>query len=177
LNDRLTLARQAKASLASMSQLLQSTSGSSASHICQFYWELANHKDGNSIRHFDSSQSTIASLDLSRTFRQQLQARSRDNKLSAKSLTNATALRTTGLAPFDQSQTVWRRVDPELLTIDFEAYCLAKRLVLINHTHEGQAMVEFSQPLLITIFERLFDAHWELAEPLTFAATTVRMSQ
>ncbi len=70
------------------------------------------------------------------------------------------------IEPFAPARTHYRHIDPQVLTINFELYLYNDTVTLLDYHKDTMQAIEIHHPTLHTMMTQLFEAMWNLGEPL-----------
>lgn len=161
-----------KRNLGSMTELMQQLAGASGPKATvQHYYGLAGLKQVNwnltkAEKEFRVFEVAHLSQHLDKAFARRCRERYMERGLTSYDLTNATSVKSSEIEPFEASQTFLRHVDPEILTINFEAYMYNDVVALVDYSKEQQLALEIHHPALRAMMQQLFDSVWAQASPL-----------
>jgi len=164
-----------KRDLSGMTELLQQLAGASGPKATtQHYYGLAGLKQVNwnltkADTEFRVFEAAHLSQHLDKTFARRCRERYLERKLTSYDLTNETTIAAKSVEPFDRARNLYRHVDPEILTINFEVYIYNEVVTLIDYSQTQQLALEIHHPALKTLMQQLFDTVWATAEPLEIA--------
>ena len=161
-----------KRDLGSMTELMQQLAGTTGPKATiQHYYGLAGLKQVNwnltkaegEYRVFEAAH---LSQHLDKAFARRCRERCVERGLTSYDLTNTPVVMAAELEPYDPSLTQIRRVDPSVLTINFEVYIYNDIVTLLDYSKEQQMALEIHHPALNAMMKQLFDAMWSTATPL-----------
>ena len=161
-----------KRNLGSMTELMQQLAGASGPKATvQHYYGLAGLKQVNwnltkAEKEFRVFEAAHLSQHLDKAFARRCRERYIERELTSYDLTNATSVTGAELEPFEPSRSFVRSIDPEVLTINFEAYMYNDVVTLLDYSKEQQLALEIHHPALKSMMQQLFDATWAQATPL-----------
>lgn len=81
-------------------------------------------------------------------------------------LTNAEKISLRNIEPVNTTLSEYRRIDPVILTINFELYIYNDVVTLVDYKQGHEMAMEIHHPTLKNMMQQLFDAMWMQAEPL-----------
>jgi sugar-specific transcriptional regulator TrmB len=145
--------------------------GSGPKATVHHYYGLAGLKQANwNITRADKEYKVFEAAHLSmhhdQAFARRHRERCIERGLVSYDLTNDTVVRAKDIEPFEPSRTFLRRIDPQILTINFEVVLYNDVVLLIDYTNENSMAVEIHHPTLNALMTQLFDAMWAQATPL-----------
>lgn len=172
LADQEAKTASVRGDLASMAQALQVLAGSSGPKATvKHYYGLAGLKQVNwnltkAEKEFKVFEAAHLSQHLDKAFARRCRERFMERGLTSYDLTNDTSARASDLEPFDPARSFIRRIDPEILTIGFEAYMYDHTVTLVDYSGDNRMAMEIHHPALHRMMVQLFDAMWTIATPL-----------
>lgn len=89
-----------------------------------------------------------------------------DRQLTSYNLTNTLSVKAKYIEPFEPTYTHYRHIDPEILRINFELYIYDDVVTHIDYSPSEPHATEIHHPALTATMKQLFDAMWNIAEPL-----------
>jgi sugar-specific transcriptional regulator TrmB len=170
--DRDAEVKTAKHDLGTMAELVKQLAGSNAPKATvQHYYGLAGIKYANwNLTNADKEYKVFEQAHLSQHLDKAFARRHREQcierGLTSYDLTNDTVASLKDLEPIDTKRSFIRHIDPEILNISFEAYLYNDCVTLLDYTAGNELALEIHHPALKAMMEQLFDAMWNIAEPL-----------
>ena len=161
-----------KHNLKAMSQALEAIAGSSQPHASTYhYYGLGGLKQVNwnltkASKEFRVFETKHLSEHFDKAFARRCREQYIERQLTTYDLTNDTAVAAKDLEPFEPSRTQCRHIDPEILTINFEIYIYDDVVTLIDYSPKEAHATEIHHPALSAMMHQLFDAIWNIAEPI-----------
>jgi sugar-specific transcriptional regulator TrmB len=161
--------------LGGMTAALQAIAGGSGPKATvQHYYGLAGIKQANwnitkADKEYRCFEAAHISAHLDQAFARRHRERCIERGLTSYDLTNATSVNAKEIEPFEPSKTFIRRIDPEVLTINFEVVLYNNVVLLLDYTKENSMAVEINHPTLHAMMTQLFDAMWAQASPINIS--------
>ena len=158
--------------LGGMAAALQAIAGGSGPKATvQHYYGLAGIKQANwnttkAEKEYKIFEAAHISTHLDQAFARRYRERCMERGLISYDLTNATSVNAKEIEPFEPSKTFIRRIDPEVLTINFEVVLYNNIILLLDYTKQNSMALEINHPVLHAMMSQLFDAIWAQATPL-----------
>jgi hypothetical protein len=158
-----------------MSAVLQQLAGSQGpTATVHHYYGLAGLKQVNwnltkAEKEYRVFEAAHLSQHLDKTFARRCRERYIERELTSYDLTNATNVLATELEPFNPSKIQIRHINEEILKINFELYIYNDVVTLLDYDREDPLAIEIHHPALHTMMRQLFDAMWNLAQPLSIS--------
>lgn len=164
--------KAAKDNLEDMVDILQKMAGSSGpkatvqhyyglAGIKQVNWNLTRAKD--EYRVFEAAH---LSEHLDKTFARRHRERCMELGLTSYDLTNDTEAYLKDLEPINIARSYLRHIDREILEIRFEVVLYNDVVAMLDYSQSQQLAMEIYHPTFHTMMRQLFDAMWNIAEPL-----------
>lgn len=164
--------KAAKDNLGGMVELLQKMAGSAGpkatvqhyyglAGIKQVNWNLTRAKD--EYRVFEAAH---LSQHLDKTFARRHRERCIELGLTSYDLTNDTEARLKDLEPINIARSYIRHIDREILEIRFEVVLYNDVVAMLDYSQDQQLAMEIYHPTFHTMMRQLFDAMWNIGEPL-----------
>jgi len=161
-----------KRNLGSMTELMQQLAGASGPKATvQHYYGLAGLKQVNwnltkADTEFRVFEVAHLSQHLDKAFARRCRERYMERSLTSYDLTNATSIKAAQIEPFDPKRAMYRSIEPEILTINFETYIYNDVVTMIDYSKNQQLAMEVHHPVLKAMMQQLFDAMWAQASPV-----------
>ncbi|HSX28121.1 MAG TPA: helix-turn-helix domain-containing protein [Candidatus Saccharimonadales bacterium] len=161
-----------KHDLKDMSELLQHLAGASGPKATtHHYYGLAGLKQANwnltkATQEYRVFEAAHLSQHLDAAFTKRHRERQIERQLISYDLTNDTEAKAADLEPFAPSRAFLRHIDPKILTISFEVYIYDNVVTLLDYSKENPHALEIHHPTLYQMMFQLFEAMWQLGEPL-----------
>ena len=161
-----------RADLKTMTETLHQLAGAAGPKATtQHYYGLAGLKQVNwnltkAKEEYRVFEAAHLSQHLDAAFARRCRERFIERQLTSYDLTNATEIKAASIEPFAPSRTFYRRLEPQLLAINFEVYIYNDVVTLLDYAKEHAQALEIHHPLLHQMMRQLFEAMWRLAEPL-----------
>jgi hypothetical protein len=89
-----------------------------------------------------------------------------ERQLTSYDLTNDTEVKAKDIEPFEPSRVNFRHIDPDILKINFEIYIYDDTVALIDYSPKEPHATEIHHHAMSAMMRQLFDAMWNIAEPL-----------
>lgn len=170
--DRQAQAATLQKDLHSMATLLQHIAGSAGPQASvQHHYGLAGLKQANwnltkAKNEFRVFEVAHISDHLDKAFASRMRERIIERNLHSYDLTNATRIAAADIEPFAPGRTHLRHINPQLLTINFELYLYDDVVALLDYSPQAMQAIEIHHPALHAMMKQLFEAMWNLGEPL-----------
>jgi sugar-specific transcriptional regulator TrmB len=170
--QRETENKAARDDLGSMIDLMQTMAGNAGPKArVQHYYGLAGIKQVNwNLLRADGKywvfEAAHLSQHLDKTFARRHRERCIELGLISHDLTNDTVALAKDLEPINRSRAFIRHIDKEILTIRFEVVLYNDVVALLDYSDGQQLAMEIYHPTLHAMMRQLFDAMWNIADPL-----------
>ena len=158
--------------LDTMAQVLHALAGSAGpkATVQHFYGvpglKQANWNMTKADKEFRVFEVAHISQHLDKAFARRCRERYIERELISYDLTNAKQVSAADLEPFNPERALFRHIDPQVLTINFEVYVYNDVVTLIDYSKEQQLALEIHHPSLHAMVRQLYDAMWAIATPM-----------
>jgi len=172
LADREAETAAIRRNLSGMAQALQTIAGASGTKATiQHYYGIAGLKQVNwnltkATKEYRAFKAAHLSQHLDQAFAKRCRERCMERGLISYDLTNAATVKAREIEPYNPAHTNIRRINPAILTINFEVYLYDDVVTLLDYSEEQQMALEIHHPTLSSMMRQLFDAMWTQATPL-----------
>lgn len=161
-----------KQDLASIAQSLELLAGSSGPQSKTYHYygkgglKQVNWNLTKATKEYRVLEAAHLSEHLDKAFARRCREQYIDRQLKSYDLTNKTSISAKDIEPFDPARASYRHIDPEILKINFEMYIYDDIVTLIDYSPTEPHATEIHHPALAAMMRQLFDAMWNIAEPL-----------
>jgi sugar-specific transcriptional regulator TrmB len=161
-----------KRNLGAMSKVLESIAGSTQPQASTYHYygrgglKQVNWNLTKASKEFRVFETKHLSEHFDKAFARRCREQYIDRELISYDLTNAESVHAKDIEPFEVSRAFFRHIDPEILRINFEMYIYNDVVTLIDYSPTEPHATETHHAALAAMMRQLFNAMWNIAEPL-----------
>lgn len=158
--------------LGTMTEVLRHIAGSNGpTATVHHHYGLAGLKQVNwnltkAEKEFKVFEAASLSQHLDPAFARRCRERFIERGIKSYDLTNKTEVPAAEIEPFNPAKALYRHIDPNVLTINFEMYIYNDVVTLLDYTKDQQHALEIHHPTLNAMMNQLYDSMWNLGQPI-----------